>query len=90
MTTKEIEQVFDIHNFSPCRVLKNDAEILDYIKNCVGIIEAFQDIRYVRRETIDTIKAEMEKYITKETQDGLFIAFRLIKQYIDDVEDCDI
>lgn len=61
MTTKEIEQVFDISNMLPNRVLKDDAEILQFIKHCVGISNAFTDSFTIDKSVIEDIKAEIRK-----------------------------
>ena len=62
MTTKEIEQVFDISNMLPNRVLKDDAEILQFIKHCVGISNAFTDSFTIDKSVIEDIKAEIEDF----------------------------
>ena len=60
MTTKEIEQVFDISNMLPSRVLKDDAEILQFVKHCVGISNAFADSFTIDKSVIEDIKAEIK------------------------------
>ena len=59
MTTKEIEQVFDISNMLPNRVFKDDAEILQFIKHCVGISKAFTDSFTIDKSVIEDIKADL-------------------------------
>ena len=73
MTTKEIEQVFDIQNMLPNRVLKDDAEILQFIKHCVGISKAFTESFTIDKSVIEDIKAEIEEieingYVDKNTE----------------------
>ena len=63
MTTKEIEQVFDISNMLPNRVLKNDAEILQFVKHCVGISNAFTDSFTIDKSVIEDIKAEITNLV---------------------------
>ena len=63
MTTKEIEQVFDISNMLPNRVFKDDAEILQFIKHCVGISKAFTDSFTIDKSVIEDIKAEIDLYL---------------------------
>ena len=60
MTTKEIEQAFDISNMLPNKVLKDDTEILKHIKHCVGISKAFTDSFMIDRKVIDDIKSEIQ------------------------------
>ena len=60
MTTKEIEQAFGISNMLPNRALKDDAEILQFVKHCVGISNAFTDSFTTDKSVIEDIKTEIK------------------------------
>ncbi len=43
MTTKDINEVFQIRTSAPSRFLRSDKEILEYIKFCINISEIFAE-----------------------------------------------
>lgn len=45
MTTKDINEVFQMKTSTPSRFLHSDKEILDYIKYCINILEIFAEIK---------------------------------------------
>ena len=62
MTTKEIEQAFGISNMLPNRVLKDDAEILQFVKHCVGISNAFTDSFTIDKSVIEDLAKKHNMY----------------------------
>lgn len=44
MTTRDINEVFQMRASTPSRFLHSDKEILDYIKYCINISEIFAEI----------------------------------------------
>ena len=83
MTTKEIEQAFDISNMLPNRVLKDDAEILQFIKHCVGISEAFTESFTINKSVIEDIKAEIDKATDIHADGEFYIKNIDVKRIID-------
>lgn len=43
MRTSEIMDVFGIHSHIPSKVLRNDREILDFVKNCISLQRVFDE-----------------------------------------------
>lgn len=42
MKTTDILKIFDITTTLPARTLRNDKEILDFVKNCLALQKAFE------------------------------------------------
>ena len=86
MTTKEIEQAFDISNMLPNRVLKDDAEILQFIKHCVGISEAFTESFTIDKSVIEDIKVEIKSEMNNPVElaknRALFWVLEIIDKHI--------
>ena len=59
MTTKEIDRAFDISNMIPNRVLKDDDDILKYIKHDVAINKVFLESFTVNKSVCDDIKSDL-------------------------------
>ena len=54
MTTTDILDCFNLKVCKPNRVLSNDQEILDMIKFCIGVSEAFRDFDNLKEESEET------------------------------------
>lgn len=44
ITTKDIQNIFDIHDYLPDRELRTDNEVLDYVKACLMLERNFNKI----------------------------------------------
>ena len=81
MTDKQIRECFGIASSAPDRVLRNDEEILQSIKNNIGFTKIFDDNRV--NDVLQEIRQEIDSHCgdNRDRNDGLYIAMKIIDKY---------
>ena len=91
MTDIQIRECFGIASSAPDRVLRNDEEILQSIKNNIGFTKIFDAEEnagdFIPKSVIEDIKAEIEEYkddkaIHAERNEMIDIVLEIIDRHI--------